>query len=81
MAKRLAKSERRRYNALAKNSCKSSYGFGPTSAWAHMSDDQRNDALMAEAAKIVLMQAAETGERLTFGDAQDMLLACIGDEQ
>lgn len=77
MTERFQKSEKSRYHKLVLKECHRKYGASSNSAWAHMSEDQRFDALMAQAAQIVLVQAEETGKRLSFADAQDMIRACI----
>ena len=79
MSNRLDKRARRKYQKMVEDNCAAAYGQGPRSAWAHMSERQRSDAQLAQAASLVLMQSDSTGERLSFADAQDMLRACISE--
>lgn len=75
----LKKSDRARYLRLVQGKLERQYGRGPTSIWAFLSDDMRNQLYLAEAASVVLAQDAEVAKRLTLADAQDLILACVGD--
>ncbi len=80
MADRLSAASRRKYRSLAVAAVHSRYGKGPQSAWAHMSQAQRDDVYLAGAALIVLAQAESTARVLTLADAQEILRACVDDD-
>lgn len=76
---RLTKEAGKRFEKIVRDSIVSRYGKGPASAWAHMSEEQRRDALLAQGALLVLAQAETTAEKLTLADAQEMLRVAIGE--
>lgn len=64
---------------IVKDTLKSRYGFGkgPSSAWAHLSDDLQRDAKLAAAATIVLSQCESIHDSLKFTDAVAILRAAF----
>lgn len=81
MSGRLTKADRTRYRRLVAGKLTRQYGRGPTSIWAFLSDEMRQQLYLAEAANLVLSQDASVAERLSLADAQELILACVEDIQ
>ncbi len=71
----MTRHEQMRYRKMVKKRVENIYGLGPASAWSHMSEQQRSDAMLAQAAHIVLIQADSVASKLTLADAQELLRA------
>lgn len=55
------------------------YGTGTSGAWAHMSEDQRADAVLAEAAQVIMAQDESVAEGRSFADAVRALELIVSD--
>jgi hypothetical protein len=71
----ITKQDKKRWLKIAQDRLVDKYGLGKghASAWYHMSAEQREDAWITEAARLVLAQDSSIADRLTFAQAQEML--------
>lgn len=78
---RLSNDNQRKYRKMIQDKACAIYGKGGNSAWDHMSGQQRQDALLAQAAIVILMQANSVAESLTLADAQEIILLAYPEEE